>query len=208
MQRTNQQEERNKQWKEATANCRFHCKDGFFYDKINDVMKHCKCVIEAGLIENKRENQSKNLTLFDEKKENENWVILFYDKSKIFINESETKICFLADKGDIIFLPRLRQKIAINSISKILEIKDFYNQYPDQRPQPQKFFDFEEDNQNKESAYQKLYSSQTYCERAVADFTRIIEERKLKGLPYHNVEDLLAYAQNKLNKILCIKSMK
>lgn len=93
--------------------------------------------------------------------------------------------------------------LIFSDVADVMTIEEYYYENPDKRPQPQRFFKFKEDNQNKESAYQKLYSSHTYCERAVVDFTRIIEERKFKGLPYHKIEDLLAYVQNKLSKILC-----
>lgn len=92
--------------------------------------------------------------------------------------------------------------LIFSDVADVMTIEEYYYENPDKRLQLQKFFEFEEDNQKKENAYQKLYSSRTYCERSVADFTRIIKEKKLKGLQCRNVEGLLAYAQNKLNKIL------
>ena len=124
-----------------------------------------------------------------------NGVIIFWDKSKIFITKKEMELIKNIDSASF----EIKGSIySFNQISKILYLEEYYNQYPDERPQEKKFLDIALDNNNKDGAYKNLYSSKRYCERTVADFTRIIAERKEKGLPFSNIIDLLKYAKMRL----------
>ncbi len=63
-------------------------------------------------------------------------VIVFHDKSKKFITEAQSNLIFQASCGTSksITTPQLGL-ITFSAIAKIIELKEFYDQYPDERPE-------------------------------------------------------------------------
>ena len=71
-------------------------------------------------------------------KEVKNYVIVFKDRSNVFITEKQYNNIMsecVEQKSEISKIDVNGQGYDLNSISKLLSIKQYYEQYPDKRPQ-------------------------------------------------------------------------
>jgi len=71
-------------------------------------------------------------------------VIIFHDKSKVFITNQQKDLCYseVASRSGKIIIDG--QMYSLSNMAKVLSIEDFYQQYPEERPPERKEFDNEE----------------------------------------------------------------
>lgn len=71
-----------------------------------------------------------------------NQVIIFHDKSKKFVTKQQAEVVINQSTTAAKGIKIDGSFIGFSSISKILSLQEFYNQYPDERPAPTAHQDF------------------------------------------------------------------
>ena len=124
-------------------------------------------------------------------------IVIFHDGSKKHINESQASLLFQASTGNkkSITTPQLGM-ITFSSISKILEIKDYYEQYPAETPS--RLQEFKPESRKEYKTIEEMaLSDESRRNGLIIGITKFIQSEEKKGRNPVNAKAILERWLNK-----------
>ncbi len=118
--------------------------------------------------------------------EQKNKVIIFHDGSKLFITSQQEELIYQISGTPTKHIRIDGNMYAFSTMAKIIDLKDYYDQYPEQRPETREEIKIETDNRTLE---QIAESSKENYQGLLKGLKQFIDEEITKGVtPKHAIE--------------------
>lgn len=125
-------------------------------------------------------------------KEVREYIVLFIDGSKKFLTKKQFTILMQASGGRAKGVVMDNSFIAFSSISKIMELEEYYKQYPDKRPQEYKKMKAEK---SEEWTKEKRINAMQNMRKGVLKY------KNGRGKGGKQVDDLIARIDNRIHEL-------